>query len=127
VAAALEEKIGRAKCLPFRMSPPSSRICSKLDRNWAPVMTTTIITTATPTPASKDYLARIAQPSLWGAEKTAAKGGKLRVELRGKIKAQGGDPVSTEAVASRRHAGGQPPVIGWKLELPTTTWHLLLN
>ncbi len=39
----------------------------------------------------------------------------------------GGDTVSTEAVASRRHAGGQPPVIGWKLELPTTTWHLLLN
>jgi hypothetical protein len=39
----------------------------------------------------------------------------------------GGDTVSTEAVASRRHAGGQPPVIGWKLELPITTWHLLLN
>ena len=39
----------------------------------------------------------------------------------------GGDTVSTKAVASRRHAGGQPPVIGWKLELPTTTWHLLLN
>ena len=51
----------------------------------------------------------------------------LGMDLRGKIKAQGGDPVSTEAVASRRHAGGQPPVIGWKLELPTTTWHLLLN
>jgi hypothetical protein len=40
---------------------------------------------------------------------------------------KGGDTVSTEAVASRRHAGGQPPVTGWKLELPTTTWHLLLN
>jgi hypothetical protein len=31
----------------------------------------------------------------------------------------GGDTVSTEAVASRRHAVGQPPTIGWKLELPT--------
>src|SRR5208337_1468283 len=45
----------------------------------------------------------------------------------GKIKASGGDTVSTEAVASRRHAGAHPPVTGWKLELPTTTWHLLLN
>src|SRR6516225_9337827 len=42
-----------------------------------------------------------------------------------KIGSQGGDTVSTEAVASRRHAGGHPPVTGWKLELPTTTWHLL--
>src|ERR1700739_3030486 len=31
---------------------------------------------------------------------------------------EGGDTVSTEAVASRRHAGGHPPVTGWKLELP---------
>ena len=46
---------------------------------------------------------------------------------RGKIGVEGGDTVSTEAVASRRHAGGQPPVTGWKLELPTITWHLLLN
>ena len=45
----------------------------------------------------------------------------------GKMKASGGDTVSTEAVASRRHAGAHPPVTGWKLELPTTTWHLLLN
>jgi len=41
--------------------------------------------------------------------------------------ATGGDTVSTEAVATRRHAGGHLPVIWWKLELPTTTWHLLLN
>jgi len=46
---------------------------------------------------------------------------------RAKIEAYGGDTVSTEAVASRRHAGGQPSATGWKLELPTTTWHLLLN
>jgi len=44
-----------------------------------------------------------------------------------KIGMDGGDTVSTEAVASRRHAGGQPPATGWKLELPTITWHLLLN
>jgi len=48
------------------------------------------------------------------------------IEGSGRI-SKGGDTVSTEAVASRRHAGGQPPVTGWKLELPTTTWHLLLN
>jgi hypothetical protein len=39
----------------------------------------------------------------------------------------GGDTVSTEAVAARRHAGTHLPVTWWKLELPTTTWHLLLN
>ena len=44
-----------------------------------------------------------------------------------KYKGQGGDTVSTEVVASRRHAGAHPPVTGWKLEMPTTTWHLLLN
>jgi hypothetical protein len=32
-----------------------------------------------------------------------------------------------KAVASRRHAGGQPPKTGRKLELPITIWHLLLN
>src|SRR5262249_465341 len=37
---------------------------------------------------------------------------------RAKIEAYGGDTVSTEAVASRRHAGGQPSATGWKLELP---------
>jgi hypothetical protein len=52
---------------------------------------------------------------------------RARFGRRGKIGTSGGDTVSTEAVASRRHAGGQPPVTGWKLELPTTTWHLLLN
>jgi hypothetical protein len=51
----------------------------------------------------------------------------LEDHRRGKIEPSGGDTVSTEAVASRRHAGGQPPVTGRKLELPTTTWHLLLN
>src|SRR5690348_4931726 len=40
---------------------------------------------------------------------------------------EGGDTVSTEAVAARRHAGTHLPVTWWKLELPTTTWHLLLN
>jgi len=39
----------------------------------------------------------------------------------------GGDTVSTEAVAARRHAGTHLPVTWWKLEMPTTTWHLLLN
>jgi hypothetical protein len=39
----------------------------------------------------------------------------------------GGDSVSTEAVAARRHAGTHLPVTWWKLEMPTTTWHLLLN
>jgi hypothetical protein len=39
----------------------------------------------------------------------------------------GGDTVSTEAVAARRHAGVHLAVTWWKLELPTTTWHLLLN
>src|ERR1700752_329943 len=39
----------------------------------------------------------------------------------------GGDTVSTEAVAARRHAGTHLPATWWKLELPTTTWHLLLN
>ena len=40
---------------------------------------------------------------------------------------RGGDTVSTEAVAARRHAGTHLPVTWWKLEMPTTTWHLLLN
>ena len=39
----------------------------------------------------------------------------------------GGDSVSTEAVAARRHAGTHLPATWWKLEMPTTTWHLLLN
>ena len=39
----------------------------------------------------------------------------------------GGDTVSTEAVAARRHAGVHLPVTWWKLEMPTTTWHLQLN
>jgi len=39
----------------------------------------------------------------------------------------GGDTVSTEAVAARRHAGTHLPVTWWKLEMPTTTWHLQLN
>jgi hypothetical protein len=39
----------------------------------------------------------------------------------------GGDTVSTEAVAARRHAGTHLAATWWKLELPTTTWHLLLN
>src|SRR6185369_15090788 len=39
----------------------------------------------------------------------------------------GGDTVSTEAVAPRRHAGTHLAATWWKLELPTTTWHLLLN
>jgi hypothetical protein len=51
----------------------------------------------------------------------------LEGKRRGKIRTLGGDTVSTEAVASRRHAGGQPPVTGRKLEMPTITWHLLLN
>src|SRR5271165_5752337 len=38
----------------------------------------------------------------------------------------GGDSVSTEAVAARRHAGTHLPVTWWKLEMPITTWHLLL-
>src|SRR6266481_2096317 len=47
---------------------------------------------------------------------------------RGKIEVyEGGDTVSTEAVAARRHAGTHLPVTWWKLEMPTTTWHLLLN
>ena len=47
---------------------------------------------------------------------------------RGKIEEhEGGDTVSTEAVAARRHAGTHLPVTWWKLEMPTTTWHLLLN
>ena len=53
-----------------------------------------------------------------------------RIGLRGMVKwgcRKGGDTVSTEAVASRRHAGGQPPTTGRKLELPITIWHLLLN
>jgi hypothetical protein len=39
----------------------------------------------------------------------------------------GGDSVSTEAVAARRHAGTHLPVTWWKLEMPITIWHLLLN
>ena len=39
----------------------------------------------------------------------------------------GGDTVSTEAVAARRHAGTHLPVTWWKLEMPITIWHLLLN
>jgi len=45
-----------------------------------------------------------------------------KIQLHG-----GGDTVSTEAVAARRHAGTHLPVTWWKLELPTTTWHLPLN
>jgi hypothetical protein len=73
-------------------------------------------------------LLRIVYPN--GAEplgQQTIKAGKTNLAEGGKIKASGGDTVSTEAVASRRHAGAHPPVTGWKLELPTTTWHLLLN
>ena len=46
----------------------------------------------------------------------------------GKIESvNGGDTVSTEAVAARRHAGTHLPVTWWKLEMPITIWHLLLN
>src|SRR5260370_30972052 len=39
----------------------------------------------------------------------------------------GGDTVSTEAVAARRHAGAHLPVTWWELDIPTTTSHLQLN
>ena len=59
-----------------------------------------------------------------------SKGGPLNpiVVEHAKIpSSSGGDTVSTEAVAARRHAGTHLPVTWWKLEMPTSTWHLLLN
>ncbi len=56
----------------------------------------------------------------YGAAQRLSRSAKIR--LHG-----GGDTVSTEAVAARRHAGTHLPATWWKLELPTTTWHLLLN
>jgi hypothetical protein len=55
-------------------------------------------------------------PAAW----PLAKGGKIEGST-------GGDTVSTEAVAARRHAGTHLPVTWWKLEMPITIWHLLLN
>src|SRR5271169_853082 len=58
------------------------------------------------------------------------KGGSIKPNLAKDAKMNlylGGDSVSTEAVAARRHAGTHLPVTWWKLEMPTTTWHLLLN
>jgi hypothetical protein len=72
-------------------------------------------------------------PPLRSGRQTAGRAagrGRARASLvvNGRIEEYlGGDTVSTEVVASRRHAGAHPPVTGWKLELPTTTWHLLLN
>ena len=51
----------------------------------------------------------------WGSRLTAAGLGLLRVERREWYSdgSDGGDTVSTEAVAARRHAGRHLPAIGW--------------
>ena len=72
-------------------------------------------------------LRRSGVPTFRGFSATCQLRGVRIHRLMLKSNHRGGDTVSTEAVATRRHAGSQLPVTGWKLELPTTTWHLLLN
>jgi len=75
---------------------------------------------------SRDSLFITSLPHYIASSQTPKEAPPLQFANNAKL-SSGGDTVSTEAVAARRHAGTHLPVTWWKLEMPTTTWHLLLN